>query len=89
MTEVKSKANFSEVSNSYERAHEVKKGDPKFNGPYLDDIRAEQEAAYRAQREKEINAAAKPAKKTAAKKTTKAQPKKEADASLTGENDGS
>ena len=32
---------------NYHKAHEVDKGDPKLNGPFLDDIRAEQERAYR------------------------------------------
>lgn len=30
--------------------HAIDKGDPKTNGPYLDDIRAEQERAYREMR---------------------------------------
>lgn len=28
-------------------AHFVEKGDPQINGPFLDDIRADQERAYR------------------------------------------
>lgn len=35
------------VVNTYENAHEVIKGDPRTDGPYLDDIRAAQEDAYR------------------------------------------
>lgn len=40
-------------------AHEVEKGDPRHNGPYLDDIRAEQERAYREARMKSLEAQAK------------------------------
>lgn len=35
---------------SYENAHAVTKGDPRIDGPYLDDIRAAQEEEYRRQR---------------------------------------
>lgn len=35
---------------AYENAHEVEKGDPKTDGPYLDDLRAAQEEEYRRQR---------------------------------------
>lgn len=45
------------VSNSYDNAHEVKKGDPRIDGPYLDDIRASEAEARRKQREEEMNAA--------------------------------
>lgn len=40
------------MGTKYHNAHEVKKGDPKLNGPYLDDVRAEQEEAYRDARKK-------------------------------------
>lgn len=32
---------------NYYNAHEVKKGDPRINGPYLDDIRAQEEEMRR------------------------------------------
>lgn len=34
----------------HKNAHGVDKGDPRVNGPYLDDIRADQERAYRESR---------------------------------------
>lgn len=34
----------------HEKAHEVSKGDPRVNGPFLDDIRAAQEEEYRERR---------------------------------------
>lgn len=36
-------------------AHAVKKGDPRVDGPYLDDIRAEQEDARRKARKKGLS----------------------------------
>lgn len=47
---------MAEVVNTYENAHAVVKGDPACNGPYLDDIRAQEEKEYRARREAELNA---------------------------------
>lgn len=35
------------MATKYYKAHEVDKGDPKIHGPYLDDIRAQQERARR------------------------------------------
>lgn len=65
------------LSNKHEGAHVLlDKGDPKVNGPYLDDIRAAEEVSYRKAR---LNAAKKPAKKTASSKK-KAQSKKKASA---------
>lgn len=43
---------------NHDKAHAVDKGNPKVDGPYLDDIRRDQERAYRARREAAINAAA-------------------------------
>lgn len=34
----------------HNQAHAVEKGDPRVDGPYLDDIRADQERAYRESR---------------------------------------
>jgi hypothetical protein len=39
----------------FESAHAVQKGDPKIDGPYLDDLRAAQEDEYRRQRMKEVS----------------------------------
>lgn len=65
------------LSNKHEGAHVLlDKGDPKVNGPYLDDIRAAEEVSYRKAR---LNATKKPAKKTASSKK-KAQSKKKASA---------
>lgn len=66
------------VSNDYKNAHAlVDKGDPRTNGPYLDDIRAEQEAEYRNRRMAELNKDdAKPTKKAVAKKAATPKPKK-------------
>lgn len=38
------------MANNYHNAHKVDKGNPKVNGPFLDDIRADQERAYRERR---------------------------------------
>lgn len=68
-------------SNSHHLAHElVDKGDPKVNGPYLDDVRAKEEELYRKNRKRNLSAADKKAKRsrTAAKKTA-AQSKKAQD----------
>lgn len=46
------------VSESYYNAHEVIKGDPAIDGPYLDDINAEREEIYRKNREAEEEARA-------------------------------
>lgn len=35
------------MANDYHTPHVVKRDDPRVDGPYLDDIRAEQENAYR------------------------------------------
>lgn len=35
------------MANNYHNAHAVDKSNPVVNGPYLDDIRADQERAYR------------------------------------------
>ena len=40
------------MANDYHNAHEVVKGDPRVDGPYLDDVRADQERAYREHRNK-------------------------------------
>lgn len=40
---------------AYENAHVVQKGDPRIDGPYLDDIRAAQEEEYRRQRNKGVS----------------------------------
>lgn len=54
------------LNNKAENAHAVlDKGDPKVNGPWLDDVRAAQEESYRKARK---NALKKPAKKAASKK---------------------
>lgn len=53
--------------------------DPRVNGPFLDDIRREQEEAYRKSRmaaEQNKEEKPKPAKKAAAKKTAKKTAKK-------------
>lgn len=68
------------VSNAYENSHEVLKGDKRHDGPYLDDIRAEQEEAYRKARHDAINAAAKKSakqEKEAAKQEEEVHPSKE------------
>lgn len=41
----------------HSKPHEVEKGDPRHNGPYLDDIRADQERAYREARMKAMKEA--------------------------------
>lgn len=71
------------VSNSYENAHAlVDKGDPRVNGPYLDDVRQAQEDEYRKKRMNELNANVDSAEKTttapkkAAKSKKAASPKK-------------
>lgn len=51
-------------------AHHVDKGDPKLNGPFLDDIRADQERAYRESRQKAAQEAVKKIASAPAKKTT-------------------
>lgn len=45
------------TSDSYEAAHEVVKGDPSVDGPYLDDIRRAENHKYREVREKVLHAA--------------------------------
>lgn len=48
--------NRAQRSDSYYGAHKlVSKGDPRHNGPYLDDIRAAAEKEYRKMRENAIN----------------------------------
>lgn len=44
------------MANNYHNPHEVVKGDPRVNGPYLDDILADQERAYRERRNKQESA---------------------------------
>lgn len=69
------KSVFSEpVDQTKNPAHGIVKGDPRIDGPYLDDIDAEHEEAYRKQRMETERAAAKSAKKTTSKKA--ASPKK-------------
>lgn len=46
------------MANKYHNAHEVVKGNPKVDGPYLDDIVADQERAYRERRNKKVAEAA-------------------------------
>lgn len=69
-------------SNSHDRAHElVDKGDPKVNGPYLDDVREKQEETYRKNRKTNLRAHDKKAKRSStAKKKTASQQKKAKDA---------
>lgn len=43
------------MANKYHNAHEVVKGNPKVDGPYLDDIVADQERAYRERRNKTVS----------------------------------
>lgn len=50
-----SEAVMPSVSTSYEKSHEVIKGDPRIDGPYLDDIRAAQEEEYRNRRNNAAN----------------------------------
>lgn len=58
-------------SDSHHRAHElVDKGDPKVNGPYLDDVRAKEEETYRKNRKKSLRAPVKKASSAAAKKVS-------------------
>ena len=40
------------MTTKYHKAHEVVKGDPRIDGPYLDDIRADEERARREARAK-------------------------------------
>lgn len=65
-------------SNAHHNAHElVDKGDPKVNGPYLDDVRAKEEETYRKNRKSNLRALDKKAKRsrTASKKTAAQQKK--------------
>ncbi len=43
------------MANDYHDAHKVVKGDPRVDGPYLDDVRADQERAYREHRNLNVN----------------------------------
>lgn len=56
------------VADTYEAAHEVVKGDPSVDGPYLDDIRRAEELKYRDVREKVEYAAAQQAEQDAEEK---------------------
>lgn len=43
------------MANDYHKPHEVVKGNPKVDGPYLDDILADQERAYREHRNRSVS----------------------------------
>lgn len=66
------------VSNSYDNAHEVNKGDVRVDGPYLDDVRTQQQDAYRQRRTEELNAAYEANLKAIAEKEKAEQEEKEA-----------
>jgi hypothetical protein len=51
-----SKVKLPEVSDTFENAHQVYKGDPRIDGPYLDDIMTAREEEYRNRRMKEEKA---------------------------------
>lgn len=56
------------LNNKAERAHALlDKGDLKVNGPYLDDVRSEQETVYRKRRKSAVK---KSSKKTTSKKAS-------------------
>lgn len=59
------------MTTKYHKAHEVVKGDPRIDGPYLDDIRADQERARIEARQKARAATAEKVEK-ASKKSKKA-----------------
>lgn len=48
----KKKGDLPEINSGYDEPHKVIKGDPRIDGPYLDDLRAAQEDARREARTK-------------------------------------
>ncbi len=71
---------FAQVSNTYENAHEVIKGDPRVDGPYLTDLEEERAERVRDERMKNFKKAEKEAKVAAAKKAKEEAEAKAAEA---------